>query len=221
LNKLDSRLKIDIISDVVCPWCYVGKKKLERAIAQAQLEDQVDIEWRPFQLVPELPKSGVPYREHLLKKFGSEKALLGAFQNLTSIGIDLGIRFAFEKIQTAPNTAFLHALIKHLSPEAGQGRLVQAFFQAHFEEGIDLADRKAISDIASQNAIDQKTFDSLERDTVFLSHLQNEFDYYRQNGVNGVPTFILDSQLAVTGAQDPEVFLEIFQRLAQDRAIET
>lgn len=206
-----SKIKIDIVSDVVCPWCYVGKKKLEIAMAQVSDKIEFEIEWRPFQLSPEMPEGGKDYKAHLTEKFGSLENLRGAFQRLNKIGKEVDIAFDFESIQKSPNTLALHSLVKSAPSLEIQNQIVFELFSAHFEKGIDLTNREEIQKIALKAGLTENQFQEAYDNTQLKEEVNREYQYYQQNGVSGVPFFILQNKFAVSGAQDPSVFLEIFE----------
>jgi predicted DsbA family dithiol-disulfide isomerase len=161
-------MRIDIISDTVCPWCYVGKRKLERAL-ELFLEQNpkvpVEIEWRPFQLDPTTPKEGVDRREHIKRKFGEGPQIKAVGERIAQMGAEEGIAFAFDKIERSPNTLDSHRLI-HWSGGAGcQDTVVTALFKAYFEEGRDIGDRQVLVDVAQKAGMDGDLVkELLERD---------------------------------------------------------
>ncbi|TGN20885.1 DsbA family oxidoreductase [Leptospira idonii] len=209
-------LKIDIVSDVVCPWCYVGKRKLE--IALEKLKDKVnpEIQWRPYQLNPELPGEGVPYREHLVQKFGNERGLDAAWERIMKIGIDIGIPFHFEKIEKAPNTLRLHTFVSLMKDPSKQGQMVDALFQAHFVSGADLTDKTVVWNIVKEFISDESIFLDVWEKGMGTADITQEISYYRQNGVSGVPYYIFQGKYAVSGAQNPEVFVDVIETILRE-----
>ncbi len=219
-TDLTSKIKIDIVSDVVCPWCFVGIKKLEQAMSQVSDRIEFEVEWRPFQLSPEMPKEGKDYKEHLTQKFGSIESLKGAFHRLNSIGKDVGINFDFESIPKATNTLALHSLIKSAPNLSIQNQLVMDLFSAHFEKGVDLTSKEKVKEIALHAGITESQFKDSYENASLQSEVNKEYQYYQQNGVSGVPFFILQNKFAVSGAQDPTVFRELFERcLVEDGSL--
>ncbi len=209
-------MKIDIVSDVVCPWCYVGKKKLETAIGRLSDRISADIQWRPFQLSPEVPEQGRNYREHLIEKFGSDKGLDSAWQRLTEIGREIGIDFKFEKIEKSVNTLRLHSLISSLADPIQQGQMAEIFFRAHFEEGIDLTSSQSVYELVKSFFKDENSFLTNWNNLTIQEEIRREIAYYHQNGVSGVPYFIFQNKYAVSGAQNPEVFIEIMETILKE-----
>jgi predicted DsbA family dithiol-disulfide isomerase len=211
-------MKIDIVSDVVCPWCYVGKKKLEIALKDMKGEVTADIRWRPFQLSPEVPEEGRDYKEHLIEKFGSASGLDGAWKRLTQIGSEIGINFRFEKIEKSINTLRLHALIAAIPDKLKQDALAEIFFRAHFEDGIDLTQKETVFGLVREFFPEQETFDALWESNAGKEEIRKEIAYYHQNGISGVPYFIFQDKYAVSGAQNPEVFKEVMQTILKEES---
>ncbi len=202
-------MRVDIFVDVVCPWCFIGKRRLERALAMRP-DMPMQKAWRPFQLNPDMPDSGVPADEFFAEKFGSPTLMAERRAQVAEIGASVGIDFAFERIAIEPNTFDAHRLVRY-ALKRGQGDfLVEALFAAHFIDGRDIGDRATLAAIAGENrldAVDAATFlaSGGERDTLLAEEQEA-----RRIGVNAVPCYIFDGQYAVAGAQEPEFFLPIF-----------
>ncbi len=209
-------IRIDIVSDVVCPWCFVGKRRLERALA-AQAPGEIIVGWRPYQLNPELPPEGMDRREYMRAKFGEER-LVEIHKRLTAIGLEEGIPFDFDAIKRSPNTLKAHRLIKHAEAKGVQDQLVEALFTGYFMRGQDLGDTATLAAIAGELGMDPvgtaAYLDSAEDEAETLEAI----DFARQIGVQGVPCFIVERKYAVSGAQPPEAFAEVFARVRAERA---
>lgn len=196
-------LRLDVVSDVVCPWCYLGKHQLERAIAMAP-EIDVTVHWRPYQLDPSVPPEGMSRRDYIIKKFGSLEALDAAHERLAAMGRSVGIDYQFDRISRSANTINAHRLVRWAS-EAGKGEeLVERLFAAYFSEGRDIGDLSVLADIAGEAGLDKAATSKRlatdeDRDAV-MAEIQ---DAYRI-GVTGVPTFILAQMYGVVGAQSAE-----------------
>ena len=210
-------MQIEIISDTVCPWCYIGKRRLERALAQRDgLE--VEITWRPFQLNPDMPKGGLDRETYLEAKFGGRERAQQIYAAIRQAGGGEGIDFSFDKIARTPNTIDSHRLI-HWAGEAGlQDAVVEVLFRRYFEEGADIGDREALVAIGAEAGLDGDDLRArFERgDDAELVAAQDV--NARQMGVSGVPYFIIGGKYAVTGAQDPSVFLQVLDLVARDDA---
>lgn len=211
---------IDIVSDVACPWCYVGKKKLEKALAQVGNSITPEVRWRPFQLSPEIPEEGIDYKLHLTQKFGSLDRLDGAWKRLTDIGKEIGINFQFQNIPKATNTLVLHALVAALPTLEEQQNLVERFFAANFENGLDLTDKEVVWNVTEPVYKDGTRFEAIYNDGNLKQEIQKEIQYYHQNGISGVPYFIIGGKYAVSGAQDTSVFVEVIETVIKERESE-
>lgn len=211
---------IDIVSDVACPWCYVGKKKLEKALSIVGNTINPEVRWRPFQLSPEIPEEGIDYKLHLTQKFGSLDRLDGAWKRLSEIGKDVGINFQFQNIPKATNTLALHALVAALPSLEEQQKLVERFFTANFEEALDLTDKEVVWKVTEPVYKDRNKFDAIYSDSNLKQEIQQEIQYYHQNGISGVPYFIIGGKYAVSGAQDTSVFVEVIETVIKERESE-
>jgi predicted DsbA family dithiol-disulfide isomerase len=202
-------MRIDVFADLVCPWCYIGKKRLERAVA-ARRDVPVEIQWHPFQLNPDLPAEGVEAAAFFAAKFGSAGRVEQARATVSEIGAALGIDFAFARITREPNTLDGHRLTRYAAARGRADDVVEALFHAHFVAGRDLGDRATLAVIAGEAGLDPSQtrafLDSdAERDSVMT-----EEQGARKLGINAVPCYIFERQYAVSGAQEPEFFLPIF-----------
>ncbi len=201
---------IDVVSDVVCPWCYLGKRRLEAALKP---ESDVQIRWRPFQLDPTIPPEGLDRRAYMRAKFGDGPRLADAHARLKALGAEVGIAFDFEAIQRAPNTLDAHRLIR-FATQAGLGDAVkELLFADYFERGRDIGDRAVLN----QAALDCGLGDVTERlaSDEGADEVRREIVEAQEMGVQGVPFFIFASKYAVSGAQSEEV---LRQALAQARS---
>lgn len=200
---------IDIVSDVICPWCFIGKRRLERALALAPQPD-LQIGWRPFQLNPDMPPEGMDREAYLQAKFGAAKGGR-MYEQVKAAGAEEGIAFAFDRITRTPNTIRPHRLIRWAAESARQDAMVEALFRAYFLEGADLSDDATLVRIAQgigYGAEETAAYLASDRDE---AQIRNEDAFARQVGINGVPCFIIDRKFALSGAQAPEAFLEVFE----------
>jgi predicted DsbA family dithiol-disulfide isomerase len=196
---------IEVASDVVCPWCYIGKRRLEKALALLGGEVQPEIRWLPFQLNPEMPKQGISREEYRKAKFGSIERSRGLDARVAAEGEGEGIAFAFERMERTPNTTAAHQLID-LAQKQGRGTpVVDALFKAYFEQARDIGDAAVLAEIASGAGVtgwpqqaDGKQVAALEEDV-------------RNLGISAVPTFILNRKLGVSGAHPPEALAQAIQ----------
>ncbi len=214
------RVTIDIVSDVVCPWCYLGKARLELAIAEVQDEIGVDINWRPYRLNPDHPPEGVDHQSDLARKLGGKDAVDRAHAMLQKLGEDVGVRYNFDAIKIGPNTLNAHRLLHWAMTEGreAQDKVATALFRANFEEGRNVGDPIVLADIAEQSGLNRKVIENLlatdaDKDTVL-----SEIDSAQKMGVTGVPFFIIDGQYAVSGAQTADVFVNALREIAKLKA---
>ena len=207
-------MKIDIISDNVCPWCYIGKRRLERALAQRD-ELEVEITWRPFQLNPDMPAGGLDREAYLNAKFGGAQRAEQIYAAIREAGDGEGIDFAFDKIARTPNTIDSHRLL-HWAGQAGlQDAVVEVLFQRYFEEGADIGDREVLVAIAVQGGMDGDEVRARFERGDDLELVAAQDTNARQRGVAGVPYFIIAGKYAVSGAQDPSIFLQVLDLAAR------
>ncbi|AYD01259.1 DsbA family oxidoreductase [Neorhizobium sp. NCHU2750] len=211
------RVTIDLVSDVVCPWCYVGKARLELAIAEVQDEVGIDVNWRPYRLNPDIPPEGVDQKAYLEEKLGGAEAVARSRETLTKLGAEVGIRFDFEAIKIGPNTLDAHRLIHWAMLESReiQDLVVTGLFRANFEEGRNVGDHAVLADIAEAAGMDRKVVENLLKSDADKDMVLGEIDAAQKMGVNGVPFFIIDGQYAVSGAQTPDVLAGAFRDIAK------
>ena len=213
-------MNIDIISDVVCPWCYIGKRQIEAALELYAREqagaDRPSIVWRPYQLNPELPAAGMDRQEYLQRKFGAACAK-DIYARVSAVGAEYGIAFAFERIARQPNTLAAHSLIA-LAGKSGaqteglQHRVKEALLQAYFIEGVDLTRNDKLLAIAAAAGLDRAAAAACLADPQARREVEREEQRARAIGVQGVPFFIFNGKLAVSGAQGSDALLKAMRQ---------
>jgi predicted DsbA family dithiol-disulfide isomerase len=189
-------LKIEVVSDVVCPWCYIGKRRLDKALALIGADAEPQIVWLPFQLNPDMPGEGIPRSEYRKAKFGERAAGLDA--RVAAEGKGEGIEFAFERIERTPNTLAAHQLIELAQREGLGGGVVDALFRAYFEEAKDIGDPAVLALIAAASGVVGWPQAADPGEVAALEERMREL------GVSAVPTFIFERKLGVSGAHPPE-----------------
>jgi predicted DsbA family dithiol-disulfide isomerase len=211
------RITIDVVSDVVCPWCYLGKARLELAIAEVQDEVGVDVNWRPYRLNPDYPAEGVDQKSTLAAKLGGAEKVASAHAMLTGLGREVGIAFNFDAIKIGPNTMDAHRLIHWAVTEdrEKQDRIVDALFKANFEEGKNVGDHAVLLDIAVKVGLDRDVIAALLASDADKDLIVAEIESAQKMGVSGVPFFIFDQQYAVSGAQTPDVIATALRDIAK------
>lgn len=205
---------IDVVSDVVCPWCYVGKRRLETAIAKAG--GDVEIHWRPFQLDPTIPPTGLDRRESMIGKFGSAEKIDAIHQRLAETGRAVGIDFDFEAIRRSPNTLDAHRLIRWAASDDRQGSVVEALFHAYFVAGRDIGDARELVRIGGACGMDEALVHRLLASSSDVTEVRDEIATAARLGVSGVPFFIFAGRYAVPGAQDPAVLAAAIARAREE-----
>ncbi len=207
-------VKISVISDVVCPWCYLGKRRLEKALAESGVEAQVN--WLPFELNPDMPEDGMPRSDYRARKFGPERAAELDAQMLER-GAQDGVHFAFDKMSRTPNTRRAHMLIAQAGEQGLGDAMAEALFRAYFEEGADVGDPEVLIAIAENVGLDPAAAREVLANPGIASAVEGMERRAAELGVTGVPFFIINEKYAVTGAQPKEAWLEVFGRLAREQ----
>jgi predicted DsbA family dithiol-disulfide isomerase len=201
-------LAVDALSDVICPWCYIGKRRLEKAVAAVNVP--VTVRWLPFQLNPTMPKEGISRREYRTKKFGSWERSLELDARVVEVGKAEGIDFAFDGIERTPNTLDAHRLIWLAEKQGMQGAVVEALFRAYFTEGRDISNRQVLLDVVAEGGLDRARAEGVLNGNDGLEAMKEAGALARQLGVEGVPFFIVNGKITLSGAQQPEAILEAF-----------
>ncbi len=206
-------IRLDIFSDPVCPWCYVGKANLDRALA-AHPDHPFQIQWHPFQLNPEMPSEGVAKRAYLEEKFGGKARVDAVHERLREVARGAGVDMNPDKPQRMPNTLDAHRLIHWAGIEAVQQPIVDALMRAYWTEGRDIGDLETLADIAGENGMDRAATLRLLQSDADADDIQARDQDARQKGVNAVPTFLIAQQYVVSGAQPPETWDKVIAELA-------
>jgi predicted DsbA family dithiol-disulfide isomerase len=193
------KIEIDVVSDVVCPWCFLGKRKLDAAMKQVP-NFEYEVRWRPFQLDPTIPPEGKSRHEYMSAKFGPEK-IAEIHARLEQAGAEEGVTFAFDKITRSPNTLDAHRLIRWAQGSGKQSEIVDRLFTLYFCEGQDIGDREVLLRVADEAGLDAATFARLYSEGVDIGTVREEISTAARMGVSGVPFFIFNGKYAVSGAQ--------------------
>lgn len=204
-------LDVQVFSDVICPWCYVGKRRLERALA-ASGRGEARVRWLPFQLNPQMPKEGMRRREYRAAKFGNWESSLALDAQLTEVGEAEGIQFAFEKIGRTPNTLDAHRLIRLAGLDGVQNAVMEALFRAYFAEGQNLGHTPTLIDVVAEVGLDRSRVEEMLRGDEGLAEVRAAEEHARRLGIQGVPFFIINGEVALSGAREASAFLDAFHR---------
>ena len=209
MNPRPNNISIDIYSDVVCPWCYVGKRRLERALAQLPSIPR-HVTWRPFQLNPTMPAEGTERTAYLEAKFGSLDAFRRLEEQVSAAGVSEGLAFAFEKISRTPNTFLAHRLIWYAAEQGRQDQVVDALFRGYFGQGADIGSLSVLIGLAESAGLDAAAFLRSEQGT---AEVKTEEAAGHRLGIRAVPYFVLNKQYGISGAQPAEVFVGAIEHI--------
>ena len=215
-----SGVRIEIVSDVICPWCFIGKRRLERALAARPGLD-VETTWRPFQLNPDMPPEGMERQSYLTAKFGSADRAAQLYAEISKAGAVEGIDFAFDRIARTPNTIDAHRLIRFAGANGAQDAVCELLFRRYFLDGADVGDRERLAEIGAEAGLDAAAVRAHLASDQDVDAVRLEDLHARRLGVNGVPCFIIDHRYAISGAQSPEVFYRVFDTAMQESAAKT
>ena len=211
-------LQLDIISDVICPWCFIGKRKLDAALCE--LEDlKVNLIWRPFQLDPTTPPDGYDRRKQMEKRFGSDGARKLA-DNILAAADGTGINFAFDKIDRTPNTLNAHRLIRWAASTGRQHPVAESLFCRYFELGEDVGQKQVLLDIAAENEMDTDLVARLLDSDADVQETRNDDATARDLGVAGVPAFLAGGKFLLLGAQDSDRLTRFFKKADEKLAVQ-
>jgi predicted DsbA family dithiol-disulfide isomerase len=212
MEKPFTNISIEIYSDVICPWCYVGKRRLERALGQLRDRAQAQIDWRPFQLNPTMPLDGMDRTAYLKAKFGSLENFGRMKEQLLAAGEEEEIPFAFDKIQRTPNTFAAHRLVWYAAQRGKQDQVVEALFCAYFLEGKNIGDVKTLVRVAGEAGLDRTETEEFLASDKGAVEVKTEEAVGRRLGISGVPYFVFNGRIAISGAQPPEIFVSALQQ---------
>ncbi len=203
---------VDVISDVICPWCYIGKRRLEKAIAALDGQQEVQVHWHPFQLNPTMPKVGITRKEYRTRKFGSWERSLELDAKVIAVGETEGIQFAFDKIERTPNTVDAHRLIWLADQHGCQDTVVEALFRAYFTDGRDISNRQTLIDVVSEAGLERQVAESMLGSDDGMDVIEEAGEISLQHQATGVPFFIINNAITLSGAQEPDTFLDAFRQ---------
>jgi predicted DsbA family dithiol-disulfide isomerase len=208
------QIKIDVVSDVVCPWCYIGKRRLEKAIAQLQDDYTVKVNYLPFQLSPDTPTEGENTKERLSAKFGGEDRYFQVLRQVTSVAAEEGLQFNLENQAVSPNTRRLHRLVWYAQQQEKQLPMVEALFKAYFEDAVNLADVENVVSLAEKVGLDATSVRELMTSDRGEQEVEQLLYQNHLMGVSAVPYYIINDKYAVSGAQPTALFLQALPDIA-------
>lgn len=206
---------VDIVSDTICPWCYIGKRRFERAVAESGRSD-IMVAWRPFQLNPDMPTAGMARQDYLRAKFGSGDRPRQIYRAIAESGREEGIEFQFDRIERTPNTVNSHRLIHWSGPKGFQDQVVESLFKAYFEEGRDVGDLEVLTRCATRAGMGEDEVRAFLGSDEIRNEIVQADAHARRLGIHGVPCFIVNRKYAISGAQPPAAFIEVFSLVARE-----
>jgi predicted DsbA family dithiol-disulfide isomerase len=201
---------VQVVSDVICPWCYVGKRRLEKAIRLLGPDAAATVTWRPFQLNPTMPKAGIDRNEYRLAKFGSLERSRVLDARLTAVGVSEGIEFHLDRIKRTPNTLDAHRLIRLAQQHGKQDAMVESLFKAYFVDGLDIGASDTLLAIATAAGMEPASTGKLLATDKGLEEVVAEEMQFKEMGINGVPGFVVNGRYLFSGASEPQVIAEAF-----------
>ena len=208
---------IDVYADVVCPWCYVGEKRLEKALGERP-NLEAEVRWRPFQLRPEMPARGLPWHEFAVEKFGDEAHMRAAFGHVAAAGAPDGVSFDSDRIASAPNTVDAHRLILFARKRGLEWRAADALFEAYFAGGKDLNDHDDLAELAAGVGLDEAEVRAHLAGDERTREVWESQEEAARLGIAGVPFYVFDGRYGLSGAQPVEVFLRVLDGTRAERA---
>ena len=214
---MDTALPVTIYSDVICPWCYVGKRRFETALETLAMPQPPVVSWRPFELNPDMPAEGMERASYRARKFGPEKSRQLDVQ-MAETGREVGITFAFDKMRRTPNTRLAHRLIWQAGREGreAQNAVVNRLFEAYFEQGADIGRSDVLVSLAHEVGLDSSAVDAALVDENTLKAVVDLETEGVGMGIRGVPFFLLIDKYAISGAQPPDVWIDALPRIAAE-----
>jgi predicted DsbA family dithiol-disulfide isomerase len=209
-------LTVDVVSDVMCPWCFIGKRRLEAALRSVP-QLNVLVRWHPFQLDATLPKTGKDRKQYLSDKFGGLKRADAFYSQIRAAGEDENIPFAFEKIMLSPNTLDCHRLILWSKADDLQDEIVERLFTAYFVDGEDLTDTRVLVRISAEAGMQSDLVEQLLETETDLDKIEAQIANAQSSGITGVPCFIIDGRFVLAGAEKAETIAAALQHAEETR----
>lgn len=213
INLMKKSIQIQVVSDVACPWCYIGKKRLEKAIAQTKDLFEVDVVYKPFQLDPSIPQEGKAWKTYFEDKFGSVDRIDAIFNRVEATGAAVGIDFKFRDIPQIPNTLPLHIILEQALAEGIQTQVANTLFTAYMEQPQDLTKLEVLQSIMLAYGWSAEKTEELIQNPEKKKAVKTQIAQAQKLGITGVPFFIINDQYGISGAQPEEVFIEAFKSI--------
>ncbi|MFN8335911.1 MAG: DsbA family oxidoreductase [Cyclobacteriaceae bacterium] len=214
MNK--PKIKVDIVSDVVCPWCYIGKRRIERAMDALNSKYDFEVEYHPFELNPQMPAEGVDQKQYLAAKFGGEDRYNQITAQTTATAAREGLAFDFSIQKVSPNTRNAHRIIQYAKQEGKQPAVKEAFMKAYFEQGIDLSKNENLVSVAVGAGLSKDAVEQLLASDQLLAEVMYAERELQKIGISGVPFYIINNKYGVSGAQPSETFMQAFEDISKE-----
>jgi len=209
-------MQIDVVSDTVCPWCFIGKRRLGRAL-ELRPETEFDVRWRPFRLDPTVPREGLDRADYMRRKFGDGPQVQAMAEAIKGEGSREGIDFDFARIERRPDTLDSHRLIRWAAVAGLQDAIVERLFAAYFQEGRDIGDPSVLEFLAADVGMDSIQVAELLGGDTDLAAVEREAKLAAEMGITGVPTFIFANKFVLSGAREPEVLLRVIDKVIESQ----
>jgi predicted DsbA family dithiol-disulfide isomerase len=209
-------IRIGVVSDVVCPWCYIGKRRLEKAMQKLSDRFDFEVEYLPFELNPQMPASGLDQKAYLKNKFGGEERYDQITRHVTAIAAQEGLTFNFQIQKTSPNTRNAHRLVQLAKEYQKHLEITEALFKAYFTEGVDLSKTENLIAIAIQAGLDKEKAELLLQGDTGIAEIEMTERQLQQSGVTGVPFYIVNNKYGISGAQPSESFIKAFEEITSE-----
>ncbi len=206
---------IEVFSDVICPWCYIGKRRLEKSLELLGGDSEVEVLWRPYQLNPGMPPEGIDRRTYRTSKFGSWERSLELDARLAAVGASVGIAYALDRIARTPNTFDAHRMIWYSQGRGKQDAVAETLFRAYFTEGQNIGERTLLCDLGVEAGLDRAGVEGFLASDDGVGEVRLEEERGRRLGIDGVPFFLIDGRVALSGAQEPDVIVEAIEKAAR------
>lgn len=217
---MKDKIKIDIVSDVVCPWCTIGYKRLEKAISEMGIQDKVEIEWHPFELNPNMPEEGENVQEHIANKYGASKEdQIRSQEHMKEAGAELDFKFDYFEEMRMVNTRDAHILLDYAKEKGKQTELKMRLVESFFSERKDVSNKETLQMALKEVGLNANEAMARLESEEARDQVESKEAYWKNLGVNSVPTIVFNKKSAVTGAQPVAVFKEVFTELIQEASV--
>jgi len=213
------KIKVDIVSDIVCPWCYIGKKRFEKAVEQLKDQFDFEIDYKAFELHPEIKDASTNLKDYLVSKYGDSERVSSMTDQVIAAAHEEGIEMEFPDDKIVPNTLLAHKLLKLISDKILKAQVKEALLKAYFTDNINIGDQLEVYSIGENAGVPRIILDDFTQNTNVDTVLEEE-NHYRKAGVNAVPSFIINDKHLIQGAQSEETFISAFKQLGNPTPID-